>query len=427
MAESGEELPDFLKLPRPLQEKFFTAVEEEVKDLVKTISRFSNSVNDVRQELSRGIRKFNPSDDWRGLSVAVVDGSDVPAVDDRIGLRYGLYAVAYKVFKGLDPVDGEENYFGDRLAGRISTSRDSFLKILDLITTYYERLIAAHLLQKKNIDLLIVDGSFFGYRAGCSMVKNEPLSWRDPVTEKQFTNVFELIKRINELTIDVLSSQRAVGIIKRVPTTAIDGYLCYRHGFDKGIELSDRSILSLVMRPREIFDYEDMFGPDLRYDVFSWFGPTARDVDLRKKGRDAVLRKAEKRVIVQLVADLTDWNRSAAGKWEEYAKDPVVTAARSTRRVFLRTVEDMPPVCVEFHQNISREMLDKAFSYIFATANPATGLPLPLDLVDELVSLPRGIGKEFINEIEAELVRRGLSKESLLAVFSRYNPQKDEL
>ncbi|MEM2592788.1 MAG: hypothetical protein QXI60_09395, partial [Thermofilaceae archaeon] len=152
MAEIGEELPDFLKLPRPLQEKFFTAVEEEVKDLVETISRFSNSVKNVREELSRGIRKFTPVDDWKGLSVAVVDGSDVPAVDDRIGLRYGLYAVAYKIFKGLDPVDGEENYFGDRLAGRISTSRDSFLKILDLITTYYERLTAAHLLQK-NIDL----------------------------------------------------------------------------------------------------------------------------------------------------------------------------------------------------------------------------------------------------------------------------------
>ncbi|MEM4189824.1 MAG: hypothetical protein QW544_04855 [Candidatus Caldarchaeum sp.] len=426
MAQGDEELPDFLKLPRPLQEKFFTAVEEEVKNLIATIGRFSASIEHVKDELSRGIKQFEPVDDWKSLTVAVIDGSDVPAVDDRIGLRYGLYAVAYKLFNGLDPLEGEEKYFGDRLAGRISTSRDNFLKLLDLITTYYERLTAHRLIQKKNLDLLVVDGSFFGYRAGCSMVKNELLNWTDPVTGKHFTNAFELIRRINELTIDVLSSQRAVGIIKRVPTMAIDGYLCYKHGFDKGIELSDRSILSLVMRPREIFDYQDMFGPDLRYDVFSWFRPTARDEDLRQKGRDAVLKKAEKRVLVQLVSDLTGWKSSAEGRWEDYAKDPVVTAARSTRRVFLRTVEDMPPVCVEFHQELSQDMLEKIFSYIFATANPATGLPLPLDLVDELVSLPRGIGKEFINEIEAELLRKGFSKESLLAVFSRYNPQKDE-
>jgi len=42
------------------------------------------------------------------------------------------------------------------------------------------------------------------------------------------------------------------------------------------------------------------------------------------------------------------------------------------------------------------------------------------------VSLPRGLGREFVNEIEAELLRRGFSRQSLAALFARYNPQKDE-
>jgi len=75
---------------------------------------------------------------------------------------------------------------------------------------------------------------------------------------------------------------------------------------------------------------------------------------------------------------------------------------------------------------MSEELRNLILSYVLSTASPGTGLPIPLDLVDELVSLPRGLGREFVNEIEAELLRKGFSKESLIAIFARYNPQKDE-
>lgn len=426
MEPPAEELPDFLKIPKPLQEKFFSAVNEEVNHLLSRIDDLSGLAEEVRAEVGAGIRAFKVDDAWRMLYVGVVDGSDVPAVDDRIGLRYGLYAVAYKLFKGLEPVEDGEGFFGDRLSGKISLHKDSFLKILDLATTYYERLTAVHLLKRENPDLLIVDGSFFGYRAGCSMVKLEPLGWRDTLSDTVFDTVYDLIRRINELTMELLGSGRVLGVVKRVPTMAIDGYLCYLKGLDKGVELSDRSILSVLLRRGEVFDYQAVFGQDVRYDVYSWFRQTARDKSLSKKSREEVLSKAEQRVKVQLVADLTEWSRETGGRWETYEKSPVVAAARNTRRMFLKTAEDIPPVCVELPANMSEELAEKAVSYVFATANPATGLPLPLDLVDELVSLPRGIGKEFINEIEAEMLRRGVSKDSLLAVFSRYNPQKDE-
>ncbi|MCS6768921.1 MAG: DNA double-strand break repair nuclease NurA [Candidatus Caldarchaeum sp.] len=426
MEQPVEELPDFLKIPKPLQEKFFSAVAEEVRELVERMDSMPGLIDEVKAQLSSGVRVLAFDEGWRELSAAVVDGSDVPAVDDRIGLRYGLYAVAYKLFRGLDSVEGGEGFFGDRLSGKISLHRESFLKILDLATTYYERLTASHILERQKPDLLIVDGSFFGYRAGCSMIKDEPLGWRDNLTGEVFEKVYDLISRINELTVKILESKRSVGVIKRVPTMAIDGYICYRHGLEKGVELADRSILSLIMRRGEVFDYGAVFGTDVRYDVYSWFRQTAREEALSRKGREEVLRKAEHRVKVQLVADLTDWSRERGGSWKQYEEHPIVAAARSTRRVFLRTVEDLPPICLELPEKMPEDFVNKVLSYVYATANPATGLPLPLDLVDELVSLPRGIGREFVNEIEAELVRRGVSKESLLAVFSRYNPQKDE-
>lgn len=422
----AEELPDFLKIPKPLQERFFTAVEEEVNNLVPEIRRFSEEVERVRKELSKGIRRVKDSSRWRDMLVCVVDGSDVPALDDRIGVRYGLYAVAYKMFRGIDAVEDGEGYFGDKLPGRISTRRETFLKLLDLLTTYYERLVAKTLLDSGKPDLLIVDGSFFGYRAGSSMVKKDPLNWRDPLTGKRYDTVFDLINEINSLTLALLESGKAVGVIKRVPTAAIDGYLCYNHGFEMGLELSDRSILSHLMKRGEVFDYEEIFGPDVRYDVFTWFRTVALDKSIAKKGPKAVLEKAEKRVKVQLVADLTDWPGGRSPSWTQYADQPIVKAVRSTRRVFIKTVDEIPPICVEFSEKTSREMAEDVLSYIYATANPATGLPIVLDLVDDLVSLPRGIGREFVNEIEAELLRRGLSRESLTAIFSRYNPQKDE-
>ncbi len=435
MEQSGEELPDFLKIPKPLQERFFKTVEEEVDTLIEKLSRFSDSMAYVKQELAKGIYRFEIVEGWKELSVAVVDGSDVQAVDDRIGLRYGLYAVAYKLFKGLDPVDNGEGYFGDRLPGDISMNRESFLKILDLITTYSERLMAKTLLDTKKIDLLIIDGSFFGYRAGCSMVKNELLHWTDPLTREEFVTVYDLIKKINDLTLELLLSGKAVGVIKRVPTTAIDGYLCYKYGFDKGVKLSDRSILSLLMNKNEIFDYQAIFGTNedtdedkgYRYDIYTWFRQTARDASLQKKSMEEILKEVEKRVKVQLVADLTEWSHSSKHSWKQFEEYPIIKAVRSTRRIFMRTVEELPPICVEIPENFPEDLMKKTYSYIFATANPATALPLSLDLVDELVSLPRGLAKEFINEIEAALVRKGISKENLLAVFSRYNPQKDEL
>ncbi|MCS6785395.1 MAG: hypothetical protein NZ581_09435, partial [Candidatus Caldarchaeum sp.] len=184
--------------------------------------------------------------------------------------------------------------------------------------------------------------------AGCSTVKHDALGWTDPVTGERFDIIYDLIAGINELTIELVRSGKAVGVIKRVPTAAIDGYLCYKHGLSMGLELSDRSILSLLMKKGDVFDYEEIFGPELRYDVLSWFSTTSRDRSMTGKTAEEILKNAERRVRVQLVADLTDWKGRGSPNWSEYSKHPVVEAVRSTKRLFLKTVEEIPPICVEF-------------------------------------------------------------------------------
>ena len=419
----GSEIPDLLKIPRPLQEKFYAAALEEVQALSKQIENLSSTVGEISRIIGGGIFVCEAGDEWSGLKIGVVDGSDVPAVNDRIGLRYGLYSVAYKLFKGLDPVEDGEWFYGDRLSGKISMQRESFLKILDLITTYYERYAARNILNQ--VDLVMIDGSFFGYRAGCSMVKEEELNWTDGLTNTNFKTVFDLISRINDLTVELTESGKAFGVIKRVSTMALDGYLCYLHGPQKGVTLSDRSVLNMLMKPGEVFDYENVFGQNLRFDVLTWYRKTYMDSSIKQKDPELILRKTEKRIYLQLIADLTP-RKPREGEWKSYENIPVVRAARSTKRVFVKSVEDIPPICVEFSSKMPPRMREHVLSYVLGTANPATGLPLALDLVDDLVSLPRGVCREFVNEIEGEMLRRGFSRESLLAIFSRYNPQKEE-
>ncbi len=424
MAVKGNAIPDFLKIPRPLQERFYAAAEEEARILANQIIEFPSRVEEISGVIKAGIKNVERNDAWRDFMIGVVDGSDLPAVNERIGLRYGLYSVAYKLFKGLDPVDRGEWIYGDRISGSIGMQKEFFLKILDLLTTYYERYTANSLLGE--VDLLMVDGSFFGYRTGCSTVKRDKLNWRDNLTGSTFKTVYDLIARINELTIRLIESGKAFGVIKRVATMAIDGYICYKYGPQKGIELSDRSVLSIFLRQGEVFDYDEIFGPDMRFDALTWYRGISRESSWRKKTPSEILKEAVSRIKLQLVTDLTPYSGRRAGL-QSYAGKEVVEAARSTKRVFVKTWEDVPPICVEFPSKMPKELRSAVLSYVLSTANPDTGLPLPLDLVDDLVSLPRGLGREFVNEIEAELLRMGFGKESLAAIFARYNPQKDEV
>jgi hypothetical protein len=92
--------------------------------------------------------------------------------------------------------------------------------------------------------------------------------------------------------------------------------------------------------------------------------------------------------------------------------------------MYLRTDYPAPPFCVEVRTGTD---VSETLPYFAAVHSPATGLPLPLDMVDQNVGLPAGFTREFVEEIEANLIKDPeLDKFDLQTHFAHLNPQKEE-
>ncbi len=421
-AEEG--LPDILRIPRPLQESFFELASREAERVLRDIAVVGEPLKRAFEVVAPHLRRFSGSAGWRDKVFAVVDGSDTPSIDERIGIKFGLVAACRKHFRGIEQLPNAEWFVGDALRGSHHESREDFSKVLDLVTTYLERLYALRALEDGTVDYVVIDGSFWGFRAGCSRVKRLELNWTDPVTHKPFENVQQLIDELVRLTSRLLQSGKAFGVVKRVATSSIDGYVAYRaNDPEAAFGLTDRSFLTLVMEVGEVLDLDALIGDEAPYEVFSALSGMIHE--WRRKGMrlemGKLLGKSWERVGTQIVTDLLPRGPDEP----EERKSRVIEYVLSTRRTFVRTVPDQPPVCLEFPKGVDAETMDLALGYALDTANPATGLPIVLDLVDDLVSLPRGIGREFVEEVEGILLNRGIDVRRMRAIFSRINPQKE--
>ncbi|MCS7117385.1 MAG: DNA double-strand break repair nuclease NurA [Thaumarchaeota archaeon] len=413
-----EDLPDLQKIPKPLQERYYDLARREVESILNYLTKvdveFLKPFEDLVKRARRGLNRV----EWKERTFAVVDGSDTPAIDERIGVKYGLSTAGVKAFRGLEPLEDGELYVGDMLKGSVNDSKEEFLKKLDLVTTYLERALALRALEEA--DYVVIDGSFFGFRAGCSRVKTKSLNWVDPVSRREFKSVYGLIEELLRSTEKLLDSGRAFGIVKRVPTSALDGLIGYTYGPGRMLGLSDRSILLLTTSPGDVIAYSEIFPEGYYHDVFSLF--CSQMEEYVRKGRsvdvERALKGAERRFRLQVVSDLGRHR-------DDKRSDELIRLISSTERVFVRTVEAQPPVCLELPRGAGSDLKDIAITYVLESHNPATGLPLALDVVDDLVSLPRRVGTEFVDEIEAELLRRNVDLRRMRAVFSKINPQKE--
>lgn len=416
-----EKIPAVLRIPRPLQERFYELAREEVSRLLKAIRSVDPRFLEPFEEVVGGAKREPRRVEWRDSVFAIVDGSDTPSIVERIGLKYGLSAAGLKLFRGLEALPEGESFVGEALRGQVNESKEEFLKKLDLVTVYLERRMALGALERA--DYVVLDGSFFGFRAGCSRVKERKLDWVDPFTHRRFGFVQELIDELVEMTEELLGTGRVFGVVKRVATSAIDGYVGYRYGPDRMLGLSDRSVLMLVTSPGDVVEYSSVF--DRPHEVYSLLRSMLeeRSGAVSKEVLERDLATAERRFRVQLDSDLIPYEAREKERVERLER--LVRLIGSTERVFVRTVESQPPVCVELPRDAPRDLKDLAVTYALETFNPATGLPIALDVVDDLVSLPRGLGSEFVEEVEAELLRRGIDVGSLRAFFSRVNPQKE--
>ena len=96
----------------------------------------------------------------------------------------------------------------------------------------------------------------------------------------------------------------------------------------------------------------------------------------------------------------------------------------SPRRLYLRLSAYAAPACIEFGDEVDQDL---ALSYLLSSGNPATGLPFPIDIIDEVVSFDRRLASEFADEIEARLLLgSSVDVDQVYGEFESINPQKPE-
>ncbi len=399
MLEDNED--SWLKLPQPLQQQFFKLAEKEAERFKERIKRIQQKLRSLG-EVIRG-RPIPDSDEWKKWRVAVVDGSNSPTTSERLGIRVGTYCASYLIFEGMQQVD--EGYVSRCYITEQREGYGESLTLLELLRLNLERELAHYCLKEKNVDWIILDGSFFGFRASAHRVKEEIVG----VDEYRFGR--ELISNIRDKTLTLMDSRKVVGLIKRSRSAAIDGWLLYKYGDpSKCVGANDKYILAALLPPEHYFTYEWIFERPEAYHYYAQMRALYDYATLaRRKIRnmDQLYDSAKRKVTHNIYKSLG------------YAVERITNLAR----YFVRCCEPPP---FEFEVKVGTD-IEPLLSYFKAFHNPATGLPWPIDLVDHNTTIPKGFNKEFVEEIEALLIKDTFSqKEMLLNYFTYLNPQKEE-
>ncbi len=389
------------RIPAQLQHHFFLRAEEEAKKCKQTLIERAEKLDELKEHIrSEPLPTFS---DWEKMRVAVVDGSNSPSTSERLGARYGTFCAGYLIFEGKRLVD--EGYSAGHIHQDQLGAPEQTQKILGLLRVSLERDAAAQCLDK-DVDLVLIDGSFFGYRAEAHSVRELEFE------VEGFNSGVSLVDALTDKSRALLNSGKVVGIIKRTRTSAIDGWLTYKHGNeDHCINTNDKHILTSLLPKGGWFAYEWLFGSPRAYSYFSRFRDTYRFLVLRKKQRvymERVLDAAKQKVEHDI--------KNSLG----YGGEAILKSSRYYARCC-----STPPF--EFEAKIGEDVTP-CLAYFNAFHNPATGLPWPIDLVDENSSLPLGFNKEFVEEIEARLISDPDVKNKLVLqeYFSYLNPQKEE-
>lgn len=388
----------FSLLPRELQEQYFDNARK-----VKEITKAALACRAEKLQFLKDIITYRfPSilSDSDGIyHVAAIDGSNTK-LTERLGGRFALYSAGYHVFNGRDIVS--ERYSADTYC--CAQLGDPLVSetIVTLLRARLEKEIAVNLLEEDNADLILIDGSFFGYQGDAGRLR---------AIGATNDTVKTIIRDLNRLTLKLLTSNKVIGIIKRTRTRALDGYLSYKFGNDRCLLENDKRILSSIMPSKTVFAYEDLLGAPMAYSYYSIYPLVWQSQRAGRKGArtpEAVLNLAK-------LIPSADVKRTLGLSPDEVFQ---------TRRCFLRCDAHVAPLELEAPVTMP---LESVYDYLLRTYNPGTGLPFALDLIDQAVSLPSGISSEFADEVEAQLIQdREISdKIAVMEHFTYLNPQKE--
>lgn len=371
-----EENP-LLQMPRPLVDAFFKLAEEHAIYALKRIKESEARIHKIAKYIQP--KPVKPVEATK--TIATVDGSISPKSSNRLGTRMAVLSAGYKIFRKGELI--EERFSGDVFSeGSLEGHMFSILSSLKMIKM--ERIMALEAL-KKNPDILLIDGPFLSFLY--------PPSWVVRFTPEGKKEVQDIVR----LTSRLINSKKAIGVIKRSTLRAIDGWLFSQGKEDLVTNMRDKYILTRIMPPSTYWVYDSIMDDPM---VYSRAISRAQVIGL--KGEEAlnwakmILKRDQTRLGIEFPPKL--------------------------RRGYIRPFLETAPFEVELPENMNVEEIAEN---IIPLCNTATGLPLPLDLIDADISLDIRVAKTFADEVEA----RVLNAENPKAVkdyFTGINPQKDE-
>jgi hypothetical protein len=394
----AETCTEWTKIPKRMQHQFFELAAEEASRAKLRLLEDKRKLVEIGKLLK--FRDAIPNEEWKEWRICVVDGSDSPVMSERVGGRFGAYGVTYHIYEGLELV--EEDYYSGQFVDPQLGDSEASMKMLSMLTTCLERDVAIECLEK-NVDLLLIDGSFFGFRPRCRIIHNHH------VPSDEFKDGAQLVNHVVEASLKLLKSEKAVGIIKRVQTAALEGWLTYTGKRNLALNRNDKDILSSLMKEKQHFSYEDAFGDPIMFNYFTRLA-TAYD-----------------RYAVKVSRSMESIFKACKDDVERNVRRDLMLDARQifkTSRHFIRCTYPAAPFCYETSINCQLKDLIALF---IGVQNNSTGLPLPLDLTDQDITLPAGFTQELVEEIEANLVKDpDLDKYEVENHFASLNPQKQE-
>ncbi|RLF11540.1 MAG: hypothetical protein DRJ62_03550 [Thermoprotei archaeon] len=197
-----------LSKPKKLIEEFFQLAEEDAERIVKSLEDDIRFFKSLQPSLSIALRTVRGrfDDDFR---VAAVDGSCTPAPAVKVGVGVSVITAGYMIYEGKEIV--ECDYIADSIVDRTGQRLDFQSK---LKMRLLERRMAKKVLEK-NVDLLIIDGSFL-YPLSPEWYYSMP-----PESKRAVDEIYAITRRLAE-------SGRTIGVIKQSMLQAIEAYAIFR-------------------------------------------------------------------------------------------------------------------------------------------------------------------------------------------------------
>ncbi|MEM2341056.1 MAG: DNA double-strand break repair nuclease NurA [Candidatus Bathyarchaeia archaeon] len=391
MAETFDELPEWIKLPLDLQHEFFQIAEEEAERLVNVIRTIDENLKTLKMEIYPHVHGF--PDQIKRSIVGAVDSSRSPRFSERLGVRYGVFATGIVYLRGTE--SRREKFKPGIFKRKQALSQDESKYFFPLLTTYCERKMALEAL--KECDLLFIDGSFYSFIYPALDMKK--LGFLESEEKRRILN------EVFRLTEELRKSGRVLGVIKRSHTKAIGGYVFFKSGNKTFVNIIDKHILSLIMPGRTFFEYSSILGdkPTAVYTGISNMVSRGRT----SENKEELFKMAEEK---------------AYKPFEEldFSKDGFI----EMRRAQVRFHGELPPCELEYPSKINLiDVLSEENLF-----SDVTNLPIALDLVDNLVNISSKFTEEFVSEIEGRVLnsitKNGGNIESTKVFFTFLNPQK---